>query len=409
MADKTILTQKLIDLEGLSVFWGKTKDYIDGKITAVNDVIEENEKTTSEALNDLNTKTSNNAAAISSIQQELESLSGGAGSIATQINTALEPYKVKTVDTTATNGINLSLGDDAKVKVNVTPGSVAENDGSVVTGGAVYTAVNAVKSGSTITIEATGDNTSDVKKYEFKQGGELIGTINLPKDLVIASGKVAICAVEGDNFGKKCLELTLTSGDTVHIPVDELVDVYTGGDYVTISDTNVITVDKAGIIDGLAKTADVYTKTDADLTFVSKTGYVAYSDAEKTKLAGIAEGAQVNVIESVVVNGVTATITGKTASVDVDCYTKNEVDTKLSAKANAADVYTKTEADGKFDAAGDAAQALIDAKAYTDELGKIVKGVYQDGKLTTDGHAQRIKALEDVAIASDEDIIKIFA
>lgn len=43
-----------------------------------------------------------------------------------------------------------------------------------------------------------------------------------------------------------------------------------------------------------------------------------YTTAEKNKLSGIASGAQVNVIESVEVNGVTATISGKKASVTVE-------------------------------------------------------------------------------------------
>ena len=42
-----------------------------------------------------------------------------------------------------------------------------------------------------------------------------------------------------------------------------------------------------------------------------------YTTAEKQKLSGIAAGAQVNVIESVVVNGVTASISGKQASVTI--------------------------------------------------------------------------------------------
>ena len=40
-----------------------------------------------------------------------------------------------------------------------------------------------------------------------------------------------------------------------------------------------------------------------DATFVKKEGYVEFTQAEKTKLKGIAEGAQVNVIEKVIFNG----------------------------------------------------------------------------------------------------------
>lgn len=78
--------------------------------------------------------------------------------------------------------------------------------------------------------------------------------------------------------------------------------------------------------------------------FVKVDGYVAYSEAEKTKLAGIAEGAQVNVIETVKVNGVEATVADKVAEVTVtgadvalgaDITSEEEVvynkDTKLSS------------------------------------------------------------------------------
>lgn len=48
-----------------------------------------------------------------------------------------------------------------------------------------------------------------------------------------------------------------------------------------------------------ANIADVYSKTVADTTFVKSDGYVAFSQDEKDKLAGIATGAEVNYIKSV--------------------------------------------------------------------------------------------------------------
>jgi len=53
----------------------------------------------------------------------------------------LSAYTVKSVDTTASNGINLS-NTNGVVDVVVTPGSVAANNTSVVLGGDVYTAIN---------------------------------------------------------------------------------------------------------------------------------------------------------------------------------------------------------------------------------------------------------------------------
>lgn len=46
------------------------------------------------------------------------------------------------VDTTASSGVALAKNADGTVKVNVTPGSIASGNGSVVTGGAVYTAIS---------------------------------------------------------------------------------------------------------------------------------------------------------------------------------------------------------------------------------------------------------------------------
>ena len=103
----------------------------------------------------------------------------------------------------------------------------------------------------------------------------------------------------------------------------------------------------------------VYSKDSADATFVKIDGYVAYSDDEKTKLAGIAEGAQVNVLEGVKVNDVELTIgTDKKVNIDLSAYAiADETATKsalealeeiVNGKAESEDVYTKDEVDGTF-------------------------------------------------------------
>ena len=59
---------------------------------------------------------------------------------------------------------------------------------------------------------------------------------------------------------------------------------------------------KTELSEGLANKADasvVYTKEEAEDKFVAKEGYVEYTTDEKNKLAGIAEGAEVNYIKSV--------------------------------------------------------------------------------------------------------------
>lgn len=59
---------------------------------------------------------------------------------------AVAAAKVKDVDTTATNGVNLSVDAAGKLDVTVTPGSIADGNTSVVTGGSVHTAIESAKS-----------------------------------------------------------------------------------------------------------------------------------------------------------------------------------------------------------------------------------------------------------------------
>lgn len=213
--------------------------------------------------------------------------------------------------------------------------------------------------------EAAG--TGDIlKSYTFTQNGKTIGTINLAKDLVVTGGEVV------EKEGVKYLQLAIANQDIpVEIPVSDLVDVYTGSDYVSVSDKNVISVDKDGIIAGLATDANAQkyatdaegrinetlksyeTANTAAGKYVAKeTGKRLMTDAEGTKLAAIAEGAQVNVIENIKVNGVTGTVVNKVAEVTVDCYTKQEVNNAIKDFATKAttlagygitDAYTKSQ------------------------------------------------------------------
>lgn len=75
-----------------------------------------------------------------------------------------------------------------------------------------------------------------------------------------------------------------------------------------------------------------------------------YTTAEKNKLAGIATGAQVNVVTDVYSSGSGAgqIMTVLKGSTILMTYTKSALDTALGAKANASNVYTKTEIDQKL-------------------------------------------------------------
>ena len=80
---------------------------------------------------------------------------------------------------------------------------------------------NRITNEAPVTIAESAGTGDVLKTYTFTQNGKEIGKINLAKDVVVTSGAVVL------HDEVKCLELTLTSGDVVHIPVTDLVDVYT--------------------------------------------------------------------------------------------------------------------------------------------------------------------------------------
>ena len=73
--------------------------------------------------------------------------------------------------------------------------------------------------------------------YEILQGDTVVGTINHPADMVVTSGTL----VEIDD--KQYLRLTIANQEEpVDIAVEDLVDVYTAGAGIAISDANVVSV-----------------------------------------------------------------------------------------------------------------------------------------------------------------------
>lgn len=182
--------------------------------------------------------------------------------------------------------------------------------------------------------------------YRLTKGGENIGAaINIPKDMVVESGSVETNP-EGQAEGTYLvLVLANATEDKIYIPVGSLIEYVTSGSSaedmvvvavdgithkVTATITNgTITKEKlhADVQTALNKansaiqTADLapYAKSaDVESTYVKKNGTDRLiTAAEGTKLAGIAEGAQVNVIESIKVNDMAQTVDGKAVNIAV--------------------------------------------------------------------------------------------
>lgn len=98
----------------------------------------------------------------------------------------------------------------------------------------------------TISLDVAGEPTSGyLKTYELKQGGELIGKIDIPKDLVVESGSLVHGTWEGDVFTEDpdgpdtAIKLVIANQeDPVYINTKDLVDYYTAGNGIEIDNTH---------------------------------------------------------------------------------------------------------------------------------------------------------------------------
>ena len=113
-----------------------------------------------------------------------------------------------------------------------------------------------------ITAEDGTELQSILKRYTIYQGEEqttenVVGTIDIPKDLVVTEGKIVIGdGNNGTTLGEKYLELTIGNQDVpVYIAVKDLVDVYTSGNYITVGDDNTISVNISDVDAKLAEDA----------------------------------------------------------------------------------------------------------------------------------------------------------
>ena len=179
-------------------------------------------------------------------------------------------------------------------------------------------AIDVLKGGDTIDGSVSKSIKDAINDFATKLSDD--GTVNTFKELVdyVATHGSEYTAAIGDIAANKSAIDTLngTGAGSVSKTVND-----------AISGLN---------IDDYAKSADV------ESTYVKKNGTDRLMTADEgTKLTGIAEGAQVNVIESVKVNGVAQTVTGKAVDIAVPVADGTSIaltDNKLSVKSVSTDL-----------------------------------------------------------------------
>nr|DAW17839.1 MAG TPA: hypothetical protein [Caudoviricetes sp.] len=235
-----------------------------------------------------------------------------------------------------------SAGDNAQTAVDALGtkvGTIPTTSKATSVVGYVDEQVKAVKDAEvdyTVTVTPS-DVTGVAKRYTIAQASTGLNVnIDIPKDMVVSSGTVETNPDETHTGTFLVLTLANATNDKVYINVSDLIEYVTSGSKVgdmvvvdvsadhkvtaTITDGTITKAKLATTVQtslDLADTAlqtaalEPYAKTaDVAKGYVAKNGTDRLMTADEgTKLAGIAEGAQANVIESI--SGVTTTVENK--------------------------------------------------------------------------------------------------
>lgn len=90
----------------------------------------------------------------------------------------------------------------------------------------VRAAISAGGTAAQITMDTTTTTEGYLKSYTLKQGDTKIGTIDIPKDLVVTSGNV-VTNPEGQTEGTYIKFVIANQDEPIYINVGSLVDIYT--------------------------------------------------------------------------------------------------------------------------------------------------------------------------------------
>lgn len=278
---------------------------------------------------------------------------GAVSNVETLMGTEATTGSVKQIAKSYADGKDAAIaaakaaGDNAQTAVDALGtkvGTIPEDATATTVVGYVDEKIGKIPAQTDYTVTVTPSDVEDyAKRYTIKQAATGLNVnIDIPKDMVVSSGKVVTNPDE--THTGTFLELTLANAtnDKVYINVSDLIEYVTSGSKVgdmvvvdvsadhkvtaTITDGTITKAKLATAIQtslGLADTAlqaaalEPYAKTaDVAKGYVAKNGTDRLMTAdEDTKLAGIAEGAQANVIEAVKVGGTALAISEKAVDI----------------------------------------------------------------------------------------------
>lgn len=215
---------------------------------------------------------------------------------------ALANEKVASVGATANGGIEIG-GKATEPTVGIKLDPASGNAATLGAAGLMVTIPEVTVPEYTIKKLATA-TTGYLASYQLEKDGAKAGeVINIPKDYLVKSAEIKTSTGTADPSklpeGSKYIDFVINTYDTasgtgteshIYLDVQSLVDVYTAGNGIEISEANAISA-KVVAANGLSVGA-----TGIAMALVSADTNGAMSSTQFTKLAGIDEGATKNTI-----------------------------------------------------------------------------------------------------------------
>lgn len=304
-------------------------------------------------------KIKTNEEAIKSIQDELDSLSGGAGSIATQIKNAIDTLDV---EDTVVEGQYVSGVSETDGKITVTRAALPDYTETYDAKGAAAAAETAAKAyadGLASNYDAAGaaataksEAIADAKTYAdgLASNYDAAGTGEAKAEAALAAAKSYAdgLAVNYDAAG---------TAAGLNEAMDERVKVLEAIDHAQLAaDASAAAV--ATVLDGAPEKFD---------TLKEVAQWISDSESAATAADLVTRVAGLEAIDHDAYKGADETVLASAKSYADGLAVNYEV----AGAAKTAEDNAKAYADGlagNYDAKGDAAQALVDAKAYADGL-----------------------------------------
>ena len=217
-----------------------TVDNLSGTVSGVGVKVDEVSGTVSSVSGTVNTL----SGTVDNLSGTVNNLSGTVDTLKTAMNVSGSVQAGQYVtNVTQENGV-ISVTKGGITSSNVTRTATEGISGTTVEEALTQldSKINMANSGSLVTMVSGVPGSEDedyntvLKRYTFSQNGNTIGTINIPKDLVVTAGTIVVAGdgqndtenISGATAGDKYLKLTIANQTApVYINVKDLVDVYT--------------------------------------------------------------------------------------------------------------------------------------------------------------------------------------